>query len=82
MFIRQYYSIEGGETMKKNAALKVARARLGLTQTQLAKKIGKTQSWVSWVEGDGLGDANLKDVLRLCKVLGLSITEITDGMTA
>ena len=68
--------------MKKNNVLRIARARLGLTQTQLAKKIGKKQSWVSWVENGGLGDANLSDVLRLCKVLGLSITEITDGMTA
>ena len=62
--------------------LKAARVSLGYTQTQLAKKIGKKQSWVSWVENGGLGEANLSDVLRLCKVLGLSITEITDGMTA
>ena len=68
--------------VKKNTILKTARARLGLTQTQLAKKIGKTQSWVSWVEGDGLGDANLKDVLRLCKVLGITINEIADGLSA
>ncbi len=68
--------------MKKNMILKTARARLGYTQTQLAKKIGKTQSWVSWVEGGGLGDANLKDVLRLCKVLGITIAEVTETLSA
>ena len=68
--------------MKKNMILKTARARLGYTQTQLAKKIGKTQSWVSWVEGGGLGDANLKDVLRLCKILGITITEVTETLSA
>ena len=68
--------------MKKIMILKTARARLGYTQTQLAKKIGKTQSWVSWVEGGGLGDANLKDVLRLCKILGITITEVTETLSA
>ena len=67
--------------MKKNT-LKAARVSLGYTQTQLGKKLGKPQSWVSWVENGGLGEANLIDVLRLCKVLGLSITEITDGLSA
>lgn len=64
--------------VKKNITLITARVKLGYTQTQLAKKIGKTQSWVSWVEGEGLGSANLKDVLRLCKVLGISINEVAE----
>lgn len=66
--------------VKKNITLITARVKLGYTQTQLAKKIGKTQSWVSWVEGEGLGSANLKDVLRLCKVLGISLTEAAESI--
>ena len=50
----------------------------GLTQTQLGKKIGKNQSWVSAVENGGLGDANLADVLRLCQVLGITINEAAE----
>lgn len=68
--------------VKKNITLIAARVKLGYTQTQLAKKIGKTQSWVSWVEGEGLGSANLKDVLRLCKVLGITITEAAETVPA
>ena len=65
-----------------NKKLKAARALTGLTQQQLAKKLHKPQSWVSSVENGGLGDARLIDVLRLCKVLGITITEITDGLSA
>ena len=60
--------------------LKSARVMTGLTQAQLAKKIGKNQSWVSAVENGGLGEANLADVLRLCKVLGISLTEAAESI--
>ena len=58
--------------------IKAARVMTELTQAQLAKKIGKNQSWVSSVENGGLGEANLADVLRLCKVLGITITEAAE----
>lgn len=65
--------------MKQNKNLiKAARVMQGLTQTQLGKKIGKNQSWVSAVENGGLGEANLVDVLRLCKVLGISLNEAAE----
>lgn len=67
--------------MKSNK-LKAARVGLGLTQTQVAKKIGKEQSWISAVENGGIGEAKLIDVLRLCKLLGIKITDITDGLSA
>ena len=60
--------------------IKAARVMQGLTQTQLGKKIGKNQSWVSYVENGGLGDANLADVLRLCKVLRISLTEAVESI--
>lgn len=58
--------------------IKSARVMTGLTQAQLAKKIGKNQSWVSAVENGGLGEANLADVLRLCQVLGITINEAAE----
>ena len=62
--------------------IKAARVMQGLTQTQLGKKLGKNQSWVSAVENGGLGEANLADVLRLCKVLGITITEAAETVPA
>ena len=68
--------------VKKSNKLKAARVMTGMTQGQLAKKIGKPQSWVSSVENGGLGDARLSDVLRLCKVLGITITEAAETIPA
>ena len=65
-----------------NNKLKAARVLTGLSQQQLAKKVGKPQSWISSVENGGLGEARLIDILKLCKVLGISITDITDGLSA
>lgn len=62
--------------MNKNNQIKAARVLSGYTQAQLAKKLGKPQSWVSSIENGGLGDARLIDVLRLCKILGISIVEV------
>ena len=62
----------------KKQKLKAARVMTGLTQQQLAKKLGKPQSWVSYVENGGLGDARLTDVLRLCQVLGITINEAAE----
>lgn len=64
--------------MKSGNKIKAARALIGLSQTQLAKKIGKPQSWVSAVENGGIGDARLADVVKLCKILGLTLAEVTD----
>lgn len=68
--------------VKKSNKLKAARVMTGMTQGQLAKKIGKPQSWVSSVENGGLGDARLSDVLLLCKVLGITITEAAETIPA
>ena len=63
--------------MKSNK-LKAARVMTGLTQTQLAKKLGKNQSWVSDIENDGIGEAKLIDIIRLCKILGIEIKDVAD----
>lgn len=60
--------------------IKVARVAGGLTQEQLAKKLGRPQSWVSLIENGGLGEARLIDVIRLCEVLGISLTEAAESI--
>ena len=65
----------------KKQKIKAARVMTGLTQAQLAKKVGKPQSWVSAVENGGLGDARLIDVIRLCRILGITITEVAETLT-
>jgi transcriptional regulator with XRE-family HTH domain len=57
--------------MKKPTPLKLARLTRGLTQEQLAKALGVEQSTVSYWEQD-IGRMNFRDVLRVCKLLGIN----------
>lgn len=55
--------------------IKAARAMKGLTQAQLAKKLGITQSAMSYWEThlDGVSFGNVQ---RLCKILGIDINDL------
>lgn len=57
--------------MTTQRKLKAARAERGLTQAQLAKKLGIKQctlsNWERNIEAVSFGD-----VIRLCKVLGIT----------
>lgn len=62
--------------MKNQKHLKAARVMAGYTQAQLAKAIGTTQSTISAWENGGLGEARLKDVLKLCRLFGCNINDL------
>jgi transcriptional regulator with XRE-family HTH domain len=55
------------------ARLKKARLEAGLTQTQVAKKLGCTQSWISKIE---LGELRVEAIWlnRLAKLYGKSVS--------
>ena len=44
----------------------------------VVQREGEEPSVLRLVENGGLGEANLADVLRLCKVLGITITEAAE----
>ena len=58
--------------------LKAARAAKGLTQKQLAKKLGITQSAMSYWEKD-LDRVAFGDIKRLCKILGLDLNDLKEA---
>ncbi len=54
------------------------RKEKGLTQMQLAQELGITDRAVSkWENGRALPDASL--MLQLCRILGISVTELLSG---
>ena len=55
--------------------LKKARIEAGFTQTDLAKKIGKPQSFVAKYEG-GERRLDVVELLEVTKLLGLSVKEV------
>ncbi len=61
--------------------LRAAREKAGITQVQLAKKLGLTQSFVSKIER---GDRRL-DIVQLrtvCKLFGLTLGEFVEQLEA
>lgn len=56
--------------------IKLARVSKGLTQEQLAKRLGIKQSTLSQWEKN-IDRVSFGDVRRLCKVLGINIEEVT-----
>jgi transcriptional regulator with XRE-family HTH domain len=67
-------TIYSGEYALVLRLLREAREKAGITQMQLAKKLGLTQSFVSKIER---GDRRL-DIVQLrtvCRVLGISLLE-------
>lgn len=57
-------------------ALRMGRKRLGLSQVQLAERLGKTQAWISEVEA-GKSTARLGLVIEALAAVGLMLS--TDG---
>lgn len=66
------------EAVLSGRKIKMAIAQQGLTQAKVAKRMGVTQSTVSyWISDiDRISVGNLK---RLCKILSVSPTEILKG---
>lgn len=61
--------------MAKNLKIKSARAALGLSQEELAKKVGVTRQTISAVEsGDYNPTINL--CIEICKALGKTLDEL------
>ena len=56
-------------------SLGLARHKAGLTQTQLAEKIGTTQSVIARLER-GRGNPNLHLILKICRQLHVTIQAI------
>lgn len=57
-------------------AVKARRATLGLTQKQLAEKLGKPQSVVARFENDGGRDPRLSMLFHVCAALKISPSEL------
>jgi HTH-type transcriptional regulator / antitoxin HipB len=55
------------------AVIRDARKAKGLTQTDLAKKLGIRQDWISNIEGGRIGNPSLGTVLQVCAVLDIEI---------
>lgn len=58
------------------ARLRSARERSGMTQAQLARNLGRPQSYVSKVE-TGERRIDFIELLRLCRALGTSLADVT-----
>ena len=65
------------DTVLSGRKIKMAIAQQGLTQEKIAKRMGVTQSTVSyWISDiDRISVGNLK---RLCRILSVSPTEILE----
>jgi DNA-binding XRE family transcriptional regulator len=61
----------GGMIEKRNLLLKATRILRGLTQAQLAKKIGRSQTWLCQIER-GLLEPSDIDVALICRVLDVT----------
>lgn len=59
-----------GDTLKR------LRERKGLTQTELASRVGVTAAYISMLESGAKGNPTLGIVRRLAKALGVSVAEL------
>ena len=57
--------------------LRVARARKNISQTDLARKVGITQSHYNRIE-HGKRDGSIKTLRAICKVLGVGIEKLLE----
>ncbi len=66
------------------SAIRAARTRLGMTQAELATALRVSQNIVGRLESGGRSDPRLSTVIRLTKILGISIDALTAsaGLTA
>ena len=61
--------------MGKNYAMKQARAQMGLSQQELAEKLGVSRQTINAIEK---GDYNptIKLCIGICRVLGLTLNDL------
>ena len=62
-------------------AVKEARARLGYSQEAFAAEIGMHRTQLGHIE-QGLKDCRLSTISRLSAALGLSVSQLLDGVDA
>lgn len=61
---------------KMSAAIRRLRTKEGMTQEELAKKVGVTQGYISQLEAGTKKDIGAKVALRLAEALGVQVTEL------
>ncbi|KAF1302863.1 helix-turn-helix transcriptional regulator [Enterococcus saccharolyticus] len=59
----------------KNLKLRAARAEKGLTQSELAERIGVTRQTIGAIE-KGAYNPTIKLCIRICKVLGKTLDDL------
>lgn len=65
----------GGDGGLKNLKLKSARARLDMSQEQLAEAVGVTRQTIGMIEA-GKFNPSLQLCIAICKVLGKTLNDI------
>lgn len=68
-------SIHNADYLELIAALRTARESAGLSQSELAQKLGRPQSFVSKIEG-GERRLDLIEALELCTALEISLAKL------
>lgn len=66
---------DGSIESRIGANMKISRLSAGLTQTELAKKIGVTHSAISYWE-NGVNIPNVADCIKIADVLNVSLDEL------
>ena len=64
---------QAAELKQLGGHLRRRRQEIGATQLEVAQRLGVTRQWLVRVEA-GTGNPDLRQVLRLCEVLDLSLT--------
>ena len=60
---------------EKNLRMKAARTRLGLSQTDLAERVGATRQTIGLIEA-GRYNPSLKLCVAICKTLGVTLNDL------
>lgn len=63
---------------KKNTRMKVARIEAGLSQAELAERVGATRQTIGLIEA-GTYNPTLKLCLGICRALGKTLDELFWG---
>ena len=63
--------------MEKNMRMKIARMECGLSQEELAKRVGVTRQTIGLIEaGGGSYNPTLKLCIAICKALGKTLNDL------
>lgn len=68
-------SAEGAVGEEKNLRMRDARTRLGLSQTDLAERVGATRQTIGLIEA-GRYNPSLKLCTAICKALGATLNDL------